>query len=101
MPKPLSEEKKLEWRNLIEQQRQSGLSIAKWCSQKSHSAPAFYYWKEKLFLKPLQKTSFTEIHIKKPDSITLQACGISIRIGSDCDPILRKQIFSLFAGGLC
>jgi len=26
-----SEEKKLEWKTLIEQQRQSGLSIEKWC----------------------------------------------------------------------
>ncbi|HLB52479.1 MAG TPA: hypothetical protein VJK48_02070 [Chlamydiales bacterium] len=101
MPKPLSEEKKLEWKNLIEQQRQSDLSIEKWCRQFQIHPHTFHYWKEKLFPKPLQKTSFTELNIKRSDAISLQACGISIRIGSDCDPILRKQIFALFAGDLC
>lgn len=101
MPKPLSEDKKLEWKNLIEQQRQSGLSIDKWCLQNQIQSHTFHYWKDKLFQKSLQKTSFTEINVKRPDAILLQARGVSVRIGSDCDPYFRKQLFSLFAGGLC
>jgi len=101
MPKPFSEDQKLEWKQRIDQQRQSGLSIQKWCLQNQIQPHTFHYWKEKLFPKPFQKTSFTELNIKRPDAISLQAYGISIRIGSDCDPILRKQIFALFAGDLC
>lgn len=101
MPKPLSEDKKLEWKNLIEQQHQSGLSIDKWCRQFQIQPHAFYYWKDKLFPKSLQKTSFTELNVKQSDVILLQARGVSVRIGSNCDPYFRKQLFSLFAGGLC
>jgi hypothetical protein len=101
MPKPASEDKKLEWKNLIEQQRQSGVPVEKWCLQNQIPPYTFRYWKEKLFSKPLQKTSFTELNIKRPDAISLQARGIYIRIGTDCDLSLRKQLFALFAEASC
>ncbi len=101
MPKPTSEEKKLEWKNLIEQQRQSGLSVEKWCLQNQIRPHTFLYWKEKLFLKPLQKTSFAELNMKRPDAISLQARGLYVRMGSDCDPHLRKQLFALFTEASC
>ena len=101
MPRPSSEDKKLEWKNLIEQQHQSGLSVEKWCLQNQIRPFTFRYWKEKLFLKPLQKSSFTELNMKKSDAISLQARGLYVRMGSDCDPHLRKQLFSLFAEVSC
>jgi hypothetical protein len=101
MPNPVSEDKKLEWKNLIEQQRQSNLSVEKWCSQKQIRPHTFRYWKEKLFLKPLQKTSFTEMNTKRSDAISLQVRGLYVRMGSDCDPCLRKQLFALFAEVSC
>lgn len=102
MPKPSSEEKKLEWKNLIEQQRQSDLSIEKWCRQHQIQAHTFHYWKDKLLPKmPLQKSSFAELNIKRPDAISLQTRGLYVRMGSDCDPYLRKQLFALFAEAKC
>lgn len=101
MPIPTSEEKQLEWKSRIDQQRQSGLSIEKWCLQNQIRPHTFYYWRDKLFPKSLQKNSFTELNIKRSDAISLQARGIYIRIGNDSDPILRKHIFALFAEGLC
>lgn len=101
MPKPISEDKKIEWKNLIEQQRQSGLSIDKWCRQSQIEPHTFHYWKNKLYPKSLQKTSFTELNLKQANTILFQARGISVRMGSDCDPYFRKQLFSLFAEGLC
>jgi len=101
MPRPASEDAKREWTNLIEQQRKSGLSIEKWCLQHQIRPHTFHYWKEKLLAKSLQTTSFTELNVKRPDAITLQACGIHIRIGGDCNPNLRKQIFALFSEGSC
>ena len=101
MPKSKSEDQRLEWKHLIEEQRQSGLSIEKWCKQKQIRSHIFYYWKDRLFPKSLQKTSFTELNMKRPDAVSLQARGIYIRIGIDCDLHLRKQLFSLFSEVSC
>jgi len=90
MAKPLSEDKKLKWKCLIEEQRQSGLSINKWCQQQSLVPNTFHYWKDKLFPKELQTSSFVELKVKRPDEISLQIRGLHIRVGSDCDPVLRK-----------
>lgn len=97
MPNHTSEAKQLEWKNLIEQQVQSGLSVEKWCLQHQVRHHTFRYWKDKLFYRPLQKANFTELNIKRSDAISLQVHGVSVRIGSDCDPHLRKQLFALFA----
>lgn len=101
MPKPTSEEKQLEWKNLIEEQRKSGLSIEKWCFQNTIRPHAFYYWRDKFFPKQLQKSSFTELNMKRSDTISLQARGLYIRMGNDCDPHLRKQLFAMFSGISC
>ena len=98
MPSPTSEENQLKWKNLIDQQRQSGLSIDKWCLQNQIRPYIFHYWKAKLFPKRLQKTSFTELSIKHPDTISLQTHGLHVQIAADCDPHMRKQLFALFGG---
>lgn len=99
MPIPASEAKQLEWKRLIEEQRQSGLSVDKWCSQNQISPSTFQYWKDKLFPRLLKKDYFMEL--KRPDAISLQARGLYVRMGSDCDPEIRKQIFSFFANSSC
>lgn len=101
MPNPASEDKQLEWKNLIKKQGQSGLSVEKWCLQNQISPHVFHYWKKKLFPKRLQKSSFSELHMRCSDAISLQGHGICIRMGSDCDPHLRKQLFALFAEAPC
>lgn len=73
MPRPCSEEKKREWRETILRQRQSGISVVKWCLKNNITAHTFGYWRDKLFPKPLLKDSFKEIH----DS-SLEGTGISI-----------------------
>jgi hypothetical protein len=101
MPTPASEAKQLEWKNLIERQRQSGLSVDKWCLQNQIRPSTFQYWKDKLFPRQLQQSHFTELNMKRQDAISLQVRGLYVRVGSDCDPHLRKQLFALFAGVSC
>lgn len=101
MPKPASEENKLEWKSRIEQQQRSGLSINKWCQEHQIPRYAFDYWKDKLFSKQLQKHSFAEMKIARSDTICLQARGLHVRVSGDCDHHLRKQLFALLAEGLC
>ena len=92
---------KPDWKALIEKQRQSGASVKKWCKQNQIKSSAFYYWQDKLFPKQLQKNSFTELNMRRPNAISLQARGVYIRIGNDCDPNWRKQLLTLFAGAAC
>lgn len=101
MSKSLSENKRLEWKRLVEEQRQSGLSIQKWCQQQHLASNTFHYWKGKLSSKELQPSSFVELKVKRPDEISLQTRGLHIRVGNDCDPVLRKQFLTLFAEAAC
>lgn len=101
MPIPASEEKQLEWKNLIEQQRQSTLSVKKWCQQNQIRHSTFQYWKEKLCPKHLHKNSFAELNTKHRNTISLEAQGLYVRMDSDCDSHLRKQLFAIFAALSC
>jgi hypothetical protein len=96
MPIAASEEKQLEWKNIIEQQRQSNLSVKKWCLQNQIRPSTFLYWKEKLSSKRLHKDSFTELNMKGADEISLQTRGLYVRMDADCDPHLRKLLFTIF-----
>jgi nitrate/TMAO reductase-like tetraheme cytochrome c subunit len=101
MSKSLSENKRLEWKRLVEEQRQSGLSIQKWCQQQHLTLNTFHYWKGKLSSKELLSSSFVELKVKRPDEISLQTRGLHIRVSNDCDPVLRKQLLTLFAEAAC
>jgi len=101
MSRSPSVDKKLKWKSLIEEQRQSGLPIKKWCQQKNLMPNTFHYWKSRFFSKEIQTSSFVELKVKQPDEISLQTRGLYIRLSSDCDPHLRKQLFVLFAEVAC
>jgi len=101
MSKFPSASKELKWKSIIEEQRQSGLSIKKWCKQKSLMPNTFHYWKNRIFSKEIQTSSFVELKVKQVDEISLQTRGLYIRLDSDCDPVLRKQLFVLFAEAAC
>jgi len=101
MQKPISEDKQLKWKTLIENQRQSGLPVGKWCLQNEINSHTFQYWKARLFPKQLEKNSFTELKLKRPDGISLRTRGLHVRLKSDCDPHLRKQLLALLGELSC
>lgn len=66
MPQPFSEEKKQQWKEKINAQKNSGLSIAEWCRQNKIADHVFYYWKKKFFPVPsVTISSFTEVPFEK------------------------------------
>ena len=99
MPKKFSEEKRMQWKEVILNQRDSGLSINPWCHENNISTHTFRYWQNKLFPKVLDRSAFTEIQDDERSSATdLTDSGISI----DChgwriylkrqfDPIILKK----------
>lgn len=101
MPIPASEEEQFKWKNCIEQQCQSGLSIAKWCHQNQIRPHAFYYWKDKLFPKSLNRTNFTELSAKKDCALTIEYQGMHIRLEKDCDIVFRKKLLTLLLEQSC
>ena len=50
------------WRNRLEQQLSSGLSIKKWCEQNQISEKRFYKWRKIIYhnylLEPMPQTDF-------------------------------------------
>jgi hypothetical protein len=53
MPISPSAEKRLEWETKLRQQKESGLSVDRWCRENQVTSTSFYYWKERLYPKPL------------------------------------------------
>jgi hypothetical protein len=87
MPKPISEEKKLDWKTKILEQQKSGLSINQWCLRNGITKTAFYYWKEKLFPKKLLSPSdFTELTLEKNTGISIEYQGMKILVEKFFDP---------------
>lgn len=102
MAEPLSEEKKQEWRNKFQKQRESGLSIKQWCSENKTATQAFYYWRVKLFPKPaLTRSQFTEIVDSKDMSIVIEYKNIRIRLDKHFDPLTLKKCLEVLEDIKC
>ncbi len=67
MARGLSEERKLQWKKKILEQRSSGLSIPSWCRQNGVAFQNFHYWQKTLFPNDsITHTSFVQIEDKRP-----------------------------------
>ena len=60
MFKESSPEEVAEWKERIEKQSKSGLSIEKWCRENQLKAYVFHYWKVKLFSNLPERNNFVE-----------------------------------------
>lgn len=99
MPKSSSSEKKLEWEEKIRKQRESGLSIERWCRQNQIATHAFHYWKERIFPKPLpSRSSFDELSTTKETGITIEHRNLRIRLDKHFDASVLKQCLSVLMG---
>ena len=64
MPRYASEKKRQEWKELIEQQSQGGLSVRRWCLENQIRLNSSQYWKSKLQSHPLERSSFTSFKLE-------------------------------------
>lgn len=96
MANPLSEEKKQEWRDKFQKQRESGLTIKRWCLENHLTPQAFYYWRARLFPKPaLSRSQFTEITHSKDVGLSIQYKSFQIRLERHFDPLTLKKCLSI------
>lgn len=93
MPTALSQEKREWWREKLQQQKASGLSIKRWCEENQVSGPKFFYWKERLFPNAIERSLFTEVKEKK-SGVSLEWRGVSVQLGADFDPSTLKRFLA-------
>jgi transposase-like protein len=58
-------EKRVKWRNLIAEQKESGQSAAAFCRTRGLREALFYYWKKQL--QEVARSQFVEMQVAKPD----------------------------------
>lgn len=91
MPRPSSSEKKQEWEEKIRKQRESGLSIERWCHDNQLPTHVFYYWRDKFLPKSLNRACFTELHDANRTGITIEYRGIRIHLDKHFEPSILKR----------
>jgi len=102
MPKSVSSEKKLKWEEKVRQQRESGLSITRWCRQNQIHPNTFRYWKDRLSPKsPLTRSCFTELSTSLGTGIYIEYRGVRIHIDKCFDPATLKNCLSALRGIQC
>ena len=110
MSLPLSEEQRLQWKERIISQKNSGISIAAWCRQNEIGDHLFYYWKRKLFPEQtITLSSFTELPPEKGNScskiersgIKLEYQNVSIHLDKHFDSLTLKRCLTVLKGEIC
>ena len=125
MPRKVSDEQKRFWRDLVERQTASGLTIAKFCAEAGVSQNSFYVWKKRLrtTAPDRQVTTPRRKHRRKkavakslvpvrviPDvrhqPPTAQAIeiawpnGIALRVAPSCDSKMLREVFGLLSSAI-
>jgi len=120
MPKKVSDERKRYWRDLVERQPTSGLSVARFCADAGVSQNAFYVWKKRLLTTAQQDRAamprrkhqrkkavaksivpvrvIPDVSHQQPTAKAIEIAwpnGIAIRIPTGCDSKTLRGVFGL------
>ena len=102
MPKPISTEKKIDWKTKIQEQQESGLSINEWCSQNQITKGSFHYWKIQLFPDAkLARSDFTELPANQNAGVCIEYQGVGIIIDKAFDPATLRSCLAAVRGFQC
>ena len=101
MAGPTSLKKRQEWKNKVLKQKESGLSVERWCHENGIASHLFHYWKKQLFLKTFSRLSFTELGGDKNTGIVIECKGARIYLDKYFDPAALKSCLSILRTGKC
>lgn len=95
------------WRELVEGQQRSGVSIRQWCHRHGVSEPSFYFWRRELAershcrvagpqlvpveISPSSPIRSADLEIELPGPVI-------VRVRAGCDAELLRQTLSLLCG---
>ena len=91
------------WRDLIDRQRASGLSVARFCRRNGVAASSFFAWKRKL-ASPPATPAFVEAAVARAPSLpagrieVLLRCGRRVRVGMGFDRGLLAEVVAALEG---
>jgi hypothetical protein len=103
----LKKSKKEIWKSRLLNQRSSGKDISNWCTENNLHRRSFYYWKEKIFPKKIDRLNFVEIKAFPNSSsdenapIIIKYHGAEISIAKDFDIKLLKKCLKALQGIQC
>lgn len=80
MGKPFSTEQRHIWKEKIQSQKESGLSIQRWCQENQIAPHLFHYWNKQLFKKEFERNSFAELTDQKGCTIDIEYREIRIHL---------------------
>ncbi len=100
---PAIPNKSRDWEQKIQQQKQSGLSVSRWCQENQVPYNTFVYWKRRFVkISPLERKSFVELEENPPKSgIQLECDGIKVNIEKGFDSSTLARCLQALRGFQC
>ena len=86
-----SSENILKWKERIQQQKDSGLSIKNWCEQNQLPRQSYFYWRKKISTQLLNRASFTELTDIDTSGIFIEYRSIRIHLDKTFDASILKR----------
>jgi hypothetical protein len=108
-----SSERELRWREILDRQAQSDLSVRKFCATEGISEPSFYAWRKKLVKRNIDKTQSHQPtqRVDKPDNGRLfvpmklldanqtleiiHPLGYRIHLTGDVNPVALRHVIGV------
>lgn len=87
------------WRELIDEQRGSGLSIAEFCRRQDVPQASFYQWRKKLRESVPEPEAFVPLSVIGGSGVEVELpCGAVVRLPSGDERSLEQVVLLLMAG---
>lgn len=105
MPRPYPEEKRLEWKERVRIQQESGQAISQWCREQQIDYDSFLYWRKRFGSVPprtVDRSSFVEL-AESPDKtgIILECQKVQIHLAKNFDPLVLIKCLRALKGEAC
>jgi hypothetical protein len=107
MPRPISEETRQEWKQLIEQWAATTpkASALSWCNKNNINYHSFLYWRERLHSRIMDRSSFQELDfVQEPQTqtgIVLECNQIHIRLEENFDANTLRKCLQILKEDVC
>ncbi len=107
MPRPFPEEKRQEWKQLVEQWEATDrkISMARWCNEQNINYNTFLYWKERFYsgdIRKIGRSSFQEVtHSSTTTGIVLECNQIRIHLAENFDAATLRKCLLVLKEGVC
>ena len=92
-----------DWERTLQKQKQSGLSVSRWCKENQVPYHTFIYWKRRFVrVTPLERKSFVELSENPSKSgIQLECDGIRVNVEKGFDSLTLARCLQALRSSQC